>query len=81
MKTRIKILLTITTLITTLFVSCASMNKVYINDYNEQMELVRDNFPEFYNLYKQGRVKIYDVYKYTDKKTGKERVGVNYSYL
>ena len=57
------------------------MNKVYINDYNEQMELVRDNFPEFYNLYKQGRVKIYDVYKYTDKKTGKERVGVNYSYL
>ncbi len=63
--------------------SCASVktNKVYINDYNEQMNIVKVNFPQIYDLYIQGKVIIDGVYTYTIKKTGEERVHISYRYL
>ena len=65
------------------FQSCASVktNKVYINDYNEQMNIVKVNFPQIYDLYIQGKVIIDGVYTYTIKKTGEERVHISYRYL
>lgn len=62
--------------------SCASarINKVYITDYNEQMEYVRIHFPQIYNLYTQGKVVINGVYEYTEKKTGQRKVNVSYYY-
>jgi len=51
-----------------------------VRDYREQMELVEENFPEIYNLYRQGEVVIDEVFEYTDRKTGKSRVNVSYYY-
>ena len=51
-----------------------------VKDYRTQMELVQENFPEVYNLYRQGEVIIDEVFEYTDKKTGKERVNISYHY-
>lgn len=63
--------------------SCASLYyKDYrlITDYSERIVLVKDNFPEIYNLYRNGDVIIDEVFKYTDKSTGKERVHISYHY-
>ena len=54
------------------------LNRTYINDYNEQISLIKENFPEIYELYRQGEVIIYSVYTY--EKDGRERVHVEYSY-
>lgn len=59
------------------FSSCV-LNRTYINDYNEQISLIKENFPEIYELYRQGEVIIYSVYTY--EKDGRERVHVEYSY-
>lgn len=63
--------------------SCASLYyKDYrlITDYSERISLVQDNFPEIYNLYRSGDVIIDEVFEYTDKNTGKERVHISYHY-
>ena len=59
------------------FAACA-LNRHYVTDYTEQMELVRENFPEIYDMYKRGQIIINEVYTY--EKEGKERVHVNYRY-
>ena len=63
--------------------SCASLwYKDYhpINDYGRRIELVKEYFPEIYDLYCKGEVVIDDVFEYTDKNTGKERVHISYHY-
>ena len=57
--------------------SC-SETRTYIRDYGKQIELVKTNFPEIYDLYRRGSVIIDDVYTY--EKDGKERVGIHYHY-
>ena len=60
------------------FLSGRPSNSVLVQDYNEQMRLVRLNFPEIYYLYKQGKIMIYEVYTY--EKNDKEIVRVGYRY-
>lgn len=60
--------------------SCAITNKVIVRDYGEQMELIKINFPEIYDLYVEGKVIIDKVYTYDDKKTGTSRVHISYYY-
>lgn len=71
-----------------LFSSCASLNNilsdrpansVVVTDYSEQMRLLRDNFPEIYDLYRDGRIILNDIYTYFDK-NGVSRVGINYRH-
>ena len=66
--------------ITIILNSCSITNLVYIRDYDERMRLVRENFPEIYNLYINGNVVIDEVYTYDNKKTGTPRVHVSYRY-
>lgn len=40
-----------------------------IRDYNEQMRVLRENFPEIYDLYKQGKVVLSSVKVYVKRKT------------
>lgn len=63
---------------TIVFSSCSVFNRVYVNDYGRKVQLLKDNFPEIYDLYRNGHVIIDDVYIY--EQNGKERVGVNYRY-
>ena len=51
-----------------------------VRDYRKQMELVEENFPEIYNLYRQGDIVIDEVFEHTDRKTGKPQVHVSYYY-
>ena len=57
--------------------SC-SVTRTYIRDYGKQIELVKTNFPEIYDLYRRGEVVINDVYTY--EKDGHEKVHINYYY-
>lgn len=65
-------------LIITMFSSCSIMNRTYIHDYSEKIELLERNFPEIYELYCRGAVIIDDVYTYEEN--GVERVGIHYHY-
>lgn len=61
--------------------SCASLNekdRIVVRDYNEQISLLKENFPEIYEQYKNGSIVIEKVYTYTDKKTGHRRVQIKY---
>ena len=48
--------------------------------YDEQMELLKTNFPEIYDLYRQGTVMLVDMYVYNDE-NGKEQVHITYRYI
>lgn len=48
-----------------------------VTDYSEQMELLRINFPEIYDLYRQGEVVLDEMYQYNDK-DGTPKVHVSY---
>ena len=76
-----KIFILILIMISALSCAPARINKVYIRDYNEQMDIVRSHFPQIYNLYIQGKIVINYVYTYTDRKTGDDKVNVSYHYL
>ena len=74
MRKTISSLLLLTSII---FISC-SVKKTYIHDYSFRIELIKINFPEVYDLYRQGDVIIDNVYTYY--KDGHERVHVSYRY-
>ena len=79
-----KFLFGVSTLLSFLFLqSCAParINKVYITDYNDQMEYTKSHFPQIYDLYIQGKVVINGVYTYTERKTGEEKVNISYYYV
>jgi len=48
--------------------------------YDEQMELLKTNFPEIYDLYRQGTVMLVDMYVYNDENR-KEQVHITYRYI
>ena len=50
-----------------------------VRDYSERMELLQKNFPEVYNLYRNGEVVIEDMYEYTDR-NGHPQVHISYYY-
>lgn len=73
-----KVLFSITCLF--LLASCATVetDKIVVNDYAEEMTLLKNNFPEIYEQYKNGIVVIDKIYTYRNKKTGQRRVKVSY---
>ena len=50
-----------------------------VKDYRTQMELLQANFPEVYNLYRNGDVIIDEVFEYTGKDDS-PKVHVTYHY-
>ena len=64
-------------LLITILSSCA-LNRTYVKDYSRQIQLIKRNFPEIYDMYCNGTVIIDNVYTY--EKDGIERVRVNYHY-
>ena len=66
-----------------LMTSCASMiydNIRVVDDYSEQMSILKYGFPEVYEMHKNGVVIIDKIFYYTDKKTGKEKTHIEYHY-
>jgi hypothetical protein len=53
---------------------------VLITDFNQRMTALKDNFPELYNLFKQGKIVIDEMYMYNFK-TGNPRVSVDYHHI
>ena len=60
------------------FLSSCAANRTYIRDYGQQIQLVKINFHEIYELYCRGAITIESVYTYD--KDGKEQVHINYRY-
>ena len=58
--------------------SCSVVNRTYVRDYNEQIELTKRYFPELYDLYWRGSIIITSVYTYEEN--GEKKVGILYSY-
>lgn len=44
-----------------LFAACA-LNREYVKDYGKQMQIMRNYFPELYELYQRGAIVVVDVY-------------------
>lgn len=44
-----------------LFAACA-LNREYVMDYGEQMRIMRNYFPELYELYQRGAIVVVNVY-------------------
>ena len=42
-------------------------DKEYIEDYSDQMDVLRSEFPEIYNLYCNGKIVINEMYHYKTK--------------
>ena len=62
--------------------SCASMfymDYKPVNDYSRQMELLQENFPEVYNLYRNGDIILNEMFMYTGE-NGEPRVHISYHY-
>ena len=61
--------------------SCAMFYRDYklVNDYSSQMELLQKNFPEVYNLYRNGDIVLDEMFEYTDK-NGIPKVHISYHY-
>lgn len=57
------------------FSSCVS-HKIYISDYSEKIRIVKNSFPEIYDLYRKGEVIIESVYR--DTKDGKMHIEYYY---
>ena len=53
--------LTVVAVFSILFASC-TYNREYIKNYNEQTRILKNGFPDIYDLYKQGVIIIESVY-------------------
>lgn len=73
-----KKLILLLSVVTVLTACSVVVKRTYVRDYREQIELIKTNFPEIYDLYRQGAVIIDDVYTY--EKDGKGRVHIQYHY-
>ena len=70
----------------TMLCSCSTIAKhikygdyEYVKDYRRQMELLEANFPEVYNLYRNGDVILDEMFEYTDR-NGVPQVHISYHY-
>lgn len=76
--------LSLSLLIMSIMQSCSLLepliysNRTYIEDYGEKMDLVERNFPEIYQLFREGEIVIDEVYTY--EKDGAEKVHIEYHY-
>lgn len=52
----------------------------FIEDYSEQIRVLRTQFPELYNLFRDGKIRITQMYNYKDK-NGISGINVRYSFL
>jgi hypothetical protein len=52
-------------------------DKVYIENYNEQMYILSSSFPEIYNLYCNGKIDISEMYHYKTK-DGQPMIHIGY---
>lgn len=53
---------------------------IYIDDHQERMEILKQQFPEIYKLFCEGRISLDEMYK-LQKKNGKEKVKLQYHYI
>jgi len=72
-------------LVTILFITCISscsneIHKTYITDYNDKMEILKTEFPEIYNLYKNGNIILGKMYTYEDTVSNKTKTHIKYRY-
>lgn len=71
-------------IVTALILSSCSMPKYLhagyrpVRDYTEQMTLLKENFPEIYDLYRSGEVVLDEMYEY--EKNGSPQVHISYHY-
>ena len=55
--------------------------RYYYRDFNEKMAVVKENYPELYDMYISGVIDIGTVYNYVDKNTGKIKLHVSYRQI
>lgn len=65
-------------LLLTISTSCQK-NRTRVDDYYEQMELIKIHFPEMYNLYRHGHI-IIEAVHISSEDNGKEVVHLSYRY-
>ena len=53
--------------------------KHYITDYSERMTVLKENFPEIYDLYRNGKVLLNEIYEYVGD-NGNIKYHISYSY-
>ena len=58
--------------------SACTLQKTYIEDYGQRIQILKNHFPEIYDMYRNGTVIIDNVYTY--EKDGEEKVRVSYHY-
>ena len=52
--------------------------KYYYRNYSEMMEVLKNHFPELYQMYLNGVIEVTGIYKYVDRDTGVIRNHVLY---
>ena len=52
-----------------------------IEDYGEQMEVLKSHFPEIYNMYCIGKAEIEEITEYVEEDTGKIKYNVEWKRL
>ena len=55
--------------------------RYYYRDFNEKVAVVKENYPELYDMYISGVIDLGSVYKYVDRDSGRIRVHVSYSRI
>ena len=53
--------------------------KNYITDYSEQMTILKEDFPEIYNLYCIGKINLVEMYKYVGENQNVQ-THISYNY-
>ncbi len=54
------------------------VRRYYYNDYAEMAIILKEHFPELYDMYTKGIIEINSIYKYVDRDTGRIRYHVSY---
>ena len=52
--------------------------RYYYRNYSEKMEVLKEYYPELYQMYLNGVIEISSIYKYVDRNTGKIRHHISY---
>ena len=77
------LVLLLTLLLTMSAASCGIMkprNAVVITDHAEMMAILREHFPDLYDLHEQERIEVDEIYLYTDRH-GQPQYKVSLRYI
>ena len=55
--------------------------RYYYRDFNQRMEVLKETYPELYNMYVSGVIDVRSMYKYVDKNTGQIKIHVSYKSI